>query len=375
MSDSNRFKDAFWSGDFTSTSGYDILIQRLSDGRKTSKDLEDLVKQRAVLEERYGKELMQLARKAGGQNEINTLRRAFDTMKQQLENAGNAHIQLAGALREEAKRGEDFRERQKEQRRRMEAIMDKLHKLKNNLYKKTMDGKKCYEQKCQEADEAEIAADNRMATGNVKQQEKLKAKVLQTRESSVEADKTYKQNVEALDALRKEWQKEHQQSCQFFDKQECERIVFLRRTMWIHSNLLSQQCVKDDEMYEVVRESLEQCDVKADIKYFIQLKQTGSEPPAPVLYENYYNRDNHGGQKIARDGMCTSDSSDYEFVTQSFNRKQVRVKYSFSGQTSDTLSLEENEVITLLDSNRHDGWCLVERNHTTGFVPLNYLDL
>ena len=33
--------------------------------------------------------------------------------------------------------------------------------------------KKCYEQKCQEADEAEIAADNRMATGNVKQQEKV----------------------------------------------------------------------------------------------------------------------------------------------------------------------------------------------------------
>uniref|UniRef100_A0A8C4NKF9 Proline-serine-threonine phosphatase interacting protein 1b n=1 Tax=Eptatretus burgeri TaxID=7764 RepID=A0A8C4NKF9_EPTBU len=257
----------------------------------------------------------------------------------------------------------------------VEISMERLHKQKNHLYKKTMDSKKCYEQKCQEADEVEITADNRMATGNVKQQEKLKAKVLQTRESSVDADKTYKQNVEALNSLRQEWQKEHQQSCQYFDKLECERITFLRRTMWIHSNLLSQQCVKDDEMYEVVRESLEQCDVKADIKYFIQLKQTGSEPPAPVLYENYYHRNDHGGQKIARDRTCKSESTDYEFVPHNFNKKQVRVKYSFSDETSNSLCLEENEIVSVLDAHRNDGWCLVEQNNKTGLVPLSYLDL
>lgn len=90
-------------------------------------------------------------------------------------------------------------------------------------------------------------------------------------------------------------------SSKVFENLAKERIVFLRNAVWTHLNLLSQQCVTDDEvgkppgpaaaekckrptalrvvqLYEEARRSLEQCDVQKDIDHFINLRRTGEKP-------------------------------------------------------------------------------------------------
>ncbi|XP_013979957.1 proline-serine-threonine phosphatase-interacting protein 2 isoform X1 [Salmo salar] len=268
-----HFKDCFWNGDFTDTGGYDRIIQHLNNGKKTCKEIEDFMKARASIEEKYAKELLGLSKKMCGCNEMNTLKRSLDVFKLQTEHVSLSHLQLAQTMRDEAKKLEDFRERQKETRKKAEQQMDVLHKQRATQFKKTMESKKTYEQKCRDKEEAEQNMNRNASTSNAKQQEKLFARTNQAKMNAEVADRLYMQNVTALEKIREDWQKEHVKACEVFEKQEVERINTLRNMVWTHLNQLSQQCVTSDE---------------EDIEHFVNLRRTGDKPPAPILYENFY---------------------------------------------------------------------------------------
>ncbi|XP_024205076.2 proline-serine-threonine phosphatase-interacting protein 1 isoform X2 [Pan troglodytes] len=376
-----QFKDAFWCRDFTAHTGYEVLLQRLLDGRKMCKDMEELLRQRAQAEERYGKELVQIARKAGGQTEINSLRASFDSLKQQMENVGSSHIQLALTLREELRSLEEFRERQKEQRKKYEAVMDRVQKSKLSLYKKAMESQN---------------------------------KARQCKDSATEAERVYRQSIAQLEKVRAEWEQEHRTTCEAFQLQEFDRLTILRNALWVHSNQLSMQCVKDDELYEEVRLTLEGCSIDADIDGFIQAKSTGTEPPAPVPYQNYYDREVtpltsspgiqpscgmikrfsgllHGSPKTT---SLAASAASTETLTPTPERnegvytaiavqeiqgnpaspaQEYRALYDYTAQNPDELDLSAGDILEVILEGE-DGWWTVERNGQRGFVPGSYLE-
>ncbi|KAJ4933496.1 hypothetical protein JOQ06_030324 [Pogonophryne albipinna] len=199
------------NSDLTSTAGYDAIVQYLNDGKRTCKEVEDFMK-------------------------ASTLKRSLDMLKLQTEHVSLSHLQLSHSLREEAKKLEEFREKQKDARKKVEQQMDALHKQKASQYKKTMDSKKTYHQKYRDKEEA----DQNLFSKAVKAQ--------QAKQNAEEADRLYQQNVTMVGKVRDEWLKEHIKACEMFEKQSMERINFLRNTVWTHLNLLSQQCVTSDEV-------------------------------------------------------------------------------------------------------------------------------
>lgn len=419
------FKDAFWGSDFTSHAGYDAVIQRMRDGRHMCKDVEELLKLRALAEEKYGKELVTIARKAGGHTEISTLRASFELLKAQIENIGNFHIQLSDILKEEVKKIETFRERQKEQRKKFQSIMEKVQKKKVSLYKRTMESKKTYELRCREADEAEQGAEK--TTVASKNSEKVRHRAKHCRQAATEAENLYSSNIVQLESVRKDWEETHKSTCEVFQQLEGDRIGMLRCALWDHCNHFSMQCVKDDEANEDVRKLLEKCDITTDNNYFIGIKSTGSRPPERILFENYYQTersgDSNGQAQFAGGGgedmmmrssdpllassgnisinslqssqsaltpfgesfpLASAENSDGGYAplpglqhaaslaTVSADEDSFIVLYEYAAQEGDELSVSRGDTVRLLERGE-DGWWTVERNGLTGLVPGNYL--
>ncbi|TSM12535.1 ATP-dependent RNA helicase DHX29 [Bagarius yarrelli] len=219
-----HFKDNFWNSELTSTAGYDAILQHLNDGKRTCKEIEDFMKARAAIEEKYAKELLGLSKKVCGHNEM------------------KVEVELGRCVKQETK--------------------------------------KTYDQKCRDKEDAEQTMNRNATTSNAKQQEKLFTKAQQAKQSAEEAereheslilglsytDKVYNQNVLVLGKMREEWLNEHVKACEIFEKQEAERISVLRNVVWTHLNQLSQQCVTSDEKFGFKTQHIEEA-MKSSVLY------------------------------------------------------------------------------------------------------------
>ncbi|NXD73146.1 PPIP2 protein, partial [Eolophus roseicapillus] len=269
------------STDLTSTAGYDSIIQHLNDGRKNCKEFEDFLKERAIIEEKYGKELINLSKKKPcGQTELKVLK-TISVWPDPLPFL--SHIVHPGASMVCDVLTLGLLSSQ------IELIMEAIHKTRNLQYKKTMEVKQtgCYFLLCGLTLLTHTQSPG--ALSSLSHFRQLFLKLAQTKSSLEDSDRSYQQSVTTLEKIREEWQKEHVKACEFFETQECERINYFRNALWLHVNQLSQDCVQNDEKYEEIRKSLELCSIEKDIDFFVNLRKTGSLAPAPVVYENYYN--------------------------------------------------------------------------------------
>ncbi|XP_064633476.1 proline-serine-threonine phosphatase-interacting protein 1-like isoform X1 [Lineus longissimus] len=318
-----KFVDAFWGTDFCSTAGFDVLHKRVKEGRQVCKDLEEFLKQRAKIEEDYGKALLKLSHTTGGKVEIGTSRSSWENLKQQMERVSQVHINLGMTIMEQVTRVNSLVEKHKEKRKLIEETLKKYQSAKKSLYRKTQDLKKMYESKCGDADLAEKLVKS-SSTLPQKELDKLSAKQQKTRQEADKQDAAYKTSVTNLEAARVQWERSMTQACEVYQASEEERMQFIRNELWFHLNLASQASVDDDEAWESVRMTLENCQLDQDLVEFIDNNKTGSERPAAVLYEDFYDSSRSSSDSSAKAGSKSTFTHAFQNVGSKFTKGHRR---------------------------------------------------
>ncbi|XP_072019826.1 proline-serine-threonine phosphatase-interacting protein 1-like [Amphiura filiformis] len=299
----SQFADNFWDPEFNSVNGYEVLMKRSKDGREMCKEYEDFLKQRSKAERSYAENLINLARKAGGKEEIGTLKGSWVALVEQTENIGLKHMDMCNQLLDEARKVEEFREKQRENKRKPIETIKASQANKKDWHNKVVQSKKAYESRCKEKDTSEEAHSKNKLIAPPKELEKLQQRCDKAKLAYETAENTYKSFIENLEEARQQWEQEMVKFCATMQHMEEERIKFLRGHLWTFTNMCSLQCVHDDQVYENVRSVLESCDEMQDIDTFVIRKGSSKRRPACIVFEDYYkNKSNNGSPSSSLNG-------------------------------------------------------------------------
>ncbi|KAJ3177260.1 hypothetical protein HDU87_004511 [Geranomyces variabilis] len=263
----------------------------MKQGKHVCEEVHAMLRERATIEEEYGKRMAKLAKSFNPREEIGD---SLEVVKGELDNSAKAHLELAQEIRTKLEKPlSEFIATQSAIRKNHNINVEKQQKAKAAQVATVMKCKERYESKCTEAAQlSQLRADPSSKEG-----EKTKLRLQKTQAAAKQADSEYLGGVEKLTEIHKKWVEDFRVACSECQKLEEDRFHFLRGNVWNYANFLSGVCVADDEACERVRVSLELCDFSSDLALFLDRSSTGAAIPQPLQYINYYTGTQESGTR------------------------------------------------------------------------------
>uniref|UniRef100_H2ZN12 SH3 domain-containing protein n=1 Tax=Ciona savignyi TaxID=51511 RepID=H2ZN12_CIOSA len=311
-----------------------------------------------------------------------SLKVSIDMLRIEAEEEATLHSNLAQRFLDEATKLNEFREKQKEERKKHEDIVHRTHKNKADLYRKMMSCKSSYESKCKSAEKADLDTEKLKFGNKPKEVEKARKNAAQCRSSALKADEDYKSSIGCVESARKLWINEHSEACEVFQQMEEERIKCLRNIIWECCNLVSDICCKLDNSREKVRQVTEKCDPGNDIREFVSKKSTCIAPLQPVEYEQFgsvpvqiepaFSANVNGHVYDTEDDYSPTNSTGSMALHSSW-----KAIYDYIPSSPDEMELKKGDLITLTKTTTdNDGWFegYNQRTKANGLLPQNYVE-
>lgn len=284
MTDENTssFTNSFWGEE---DKGLEVLMSRLRAGKHVCEELYAFLKERASIEEEYGRRLAKLTKNFNPKEEIGTLRGALDTIKAEVEKSSKVHTDLSNDIKAKLEKPlGDFITTQSGIRKSHNANIEKHLKSKSAQTSNVLKAREKYEARCTENNQLQ----QQRPDPSSKDAEKLRAKLQKNQGLLKTSDQEYQISVGKLSEIHAKWQSDFTAALVDCQKLEEDRFHFIRGNVWNFANFVSAACVADDESCERIRLSLEACNFDSDLKLFLEKSATGSRVPIPLSYINFY---------------------------------------------------------------------------------------
>ena len=255
------YVDHFWA-DKDDRTGYDVILEKHLNGKESMKDMAELFRERAAIEEQYSKGLLKLFKSALGEQEEGTLKNAWVSIKTELKYRSEAHATLASEIKEHLEKPLlEFKEAQKKGRKEHQQIMEKSRKQ-----LQTFDAN--IEKTCQLLNKSRKTS---------KDESVLKRR-------SVAGD-DLKKLEEGYNAAQRQWIDDMINACQDYEKQEDERSDYLKDLYFKYIELCVAVNEASAESLTRATDIIQRVDKKLDREFFIKSRGTGSFRPCERIVD------------------------------------------------------------------------------------------
>jgi len=293
------FCNAFWG---PNDAGYEVLMARIRASARTIEELKSFWKERASIEEEYGKRLTKLAKTTLGRDEIGDLRQCLESLRGETEKQASARVKLASEIRKDVEGPtNEFSSRLTNLKKTYQASIEKSYKNKVAQEGYVAKARERYEQDCLRINA--FTANSSIVQG--KELDKLQKQMEKVQATVGNNEKEFRGLVKLLEQTTVNWESDWKGFCDHVQDLEEERMEFVKDNVWLYANAVSSICVTDDESCERIRVSLEGFESASDIEAFVMSYGTGPVIPEPPAFVDYSKGEAYNENKPSRTARFT----------------------------------------------------------------------
>ncbi|KAI8372072.1 hypothetical protein EDC96DRAFT_542477 [Choanephora cucurbitarum] len=269
------FANNFWEN--IDKNGITILMERMRGAKQTCERFKNAYEARALLEEEYGKTLLQIAQKQKpSSTENGSSQAAMNTVQKEFMSIAESHIHLANLLRENVSLPlTKLLDRQKSIRKELQTSIQKLY---NKRQLQAHFVRRAHKRHNLEIEKANLL---------VQQQTNEKDKLAKFKSAEITIDKLKKIYDEGLVDLKKvtdEWNDEWRKTCENFEKLEQERLEFFKSNLSNCANLMLGSLENEIQACERINSQAMAINVEDDLAGFVKENKSSSIVPSPIEY-------------------------------------------------------------------------------------------
>nr|XP_014345575.1 PREDICTED: F-BAR domain only protein 2 isoform X3 [Latimeria chalumnae] len=255
--------------------GFDVLYHNMKHGQISTKELADLMRERATIEEAYSRSMTKLAKSASNYSELGTFAPVWDVFKTSTEKLASCHLELVRKLQELIKEVHKYGEEQsKAHKKTKEEVAGTLESVQNiqTITQGLQKSKEIYNTKCVEQE--------RLKKEGATQKEIEKAGV-----KTKKATETYKLFVDKYGAAKTDFEQKMTETAQKFQDIEEFHLIRMKEIIKCFSEAMEETHLQISQVHEEFVNNMENTTAEFLIQKFAETKGTGKDRPGPIEFE------------------------------------------------------------------------------------------
>ncbi|XP_075731399.1 F-BAR domain only protein 2 isoform X4 [Rhipicephalus microplus] len=265
------FRDYFWG---EKNNGFDVLYHNMKYGYLAAKDLAEFFRERSLVEESHSKLLSKLARQAAGSCSTGTFGPLWGVLRSTSEKLSSLHAQMVAQLQDLVREVQRYCEEQHRRHKQVKEEEAPTLEVVQGLQQTTgalAKAREAYAARCLELEKLKRES-------SPKDLDKAEAKARKACEE-------YRQLVERHGVVRADFERRMAGSCQRFQELEVGHLQHMKEFLAGYARVLDSSHALVGQVHAEFRQQCDALDMDTLLQQFADARQTGSEKPEVITFE------------------------------------------------------------------------------------------